>query len=105
MNRPHWPSAASLAGDPLSPVNRRGTEPWQVMVSPGHEPTAVGPRRESFRLVLLLYMAMLLTDAIRKLAGLPNSTIGIIYILVGAIYIFLLPRLMGKSRVAPWSLP
>jgi hypothetical protein len=56
-------------------------------------------------LVLLLYLTTLLTDAARKLTGLPSSIIGIVYVLVGATYVVCLPRIWRRSRIAPPFLP
>jgi hypothetical protein len=70
-------------------------------VRPGEEPAASRLRSTETRLVLVLYLATLLTDAIRKLAGLSGSIIGITYLIVGAIYVICLPGILSRRRVAP----
>lgn len=55
--------------------------------------------------MLVLYLATVSADAIRKLAGLPSATSAVLYILTGVAYAFLLPKVAGRSRLAPRSLP
>lgn len=76
-----------------------------MLVSLDYEPAGSRLRGTGNRLVFLLYLALLLTDAIRKLTGLSNSIVSIVYILVGIIYVYCLPRVWGKSRVIPRFLP
>jgi hypothetical protein len=52
-----------------------------------------------------LYLATLSIDGIRKVEGLPASTIGIIYIITAFIYVLVLPRAVGRSGKAPKTLP
>ncbi len=59
----------------------------------------------SYGLVLLLYLATLLADPVRKLATLPTATTGVVFALVGVIYVFLLPGVMSRARPTPPSLP
>ncbi len=67
--------------------------------------TARRSREKVSFLVLLLYLATLSVDAGRKVIGLPVSTLGIVYILVGAIYLFSLRRMSDESRAVPDALP
>jgi hypothetical protein len=60
-------------------------------------------------LTFVLYVATLSVDAIRKVAGLPASTIGIIYVIVALIYLAAVPATVGlpreASRANPGTLP
>jgi hypothetical protein len=60
---------------------------------------------KSSRLVLLLFIATLSIDAVRKVTGLSASTIGIVYIIVGIVYAVFLVRMGLRSRIIPQSLP
>ncbi len=61
-----------------------------------HSGLASPPRRNAlFTLVVLLYMALLVTDAVRKLTGLPSGLIGVVYFLTAAIYILYAGRSQG----------
>ena len=54
----------------------------------------------------MLYLATILTDAVRKLAGLPTATTGIVYILAGLTYLVFLSRGPGRrTRPSPRFLP
>lgn len=55
--------------------------------------------------MLVLYLATVSADAVRKLAGLPSATSAVLYILTAVAYAFLLPKVAGRSRLAPRSLP
>ncbi len=55
--------------------------------------------------MLLLYLATLSADAVRKLAGLPSATAAVVYVLTAVAYAVLLPKVTGRSRLAPRSLP
>jgi hypothetical protein len=59
---------------------------------------------KSFRLVLLLFLAILAIDAGRKVVGLPTKTIGVVYVITGLIYAVFLVRTGPRSRVAPQSI-
>jgi hypothetical protein len=56
-------------------------------------------------LVLLLFLASLSIDAIRKVAGLSGNAIGIVYIVTGITYAVFLVRSAPRSRIVPQSLP
>jgi hypothetical protein len=58
-------------------------------------------RDKTLRLALVLYVAALSVDAVRKIAGLSTSADGIIYAIVGLMYLILLPR----SQKANWPTP
>ena len=54
--------------------------------------------------MLALYLAALSIDAGRKVVGFPGSTLGIIYLLVGAIYLFFLRGIGSRLRAVPSGL-
>jgi hypothetical protein len=56
-------------------------------------------------LTLFLYLATVSIDAIRKVATLPASTLGVIYIIVALIYINFIPRAGDRERASPRMLP
>jgi hypothetical protein len=60
-------------------------------------------------LTLVLYVATLSVDAIRKVAGLPASTIGVIYVIAALMYIAAIPTAVDRPREAsrpnPRTLP
>lgn len=94
--------------NPLAPVRRRfgGSEvPGQVALAPDLEQGIRRSQTRSFWLVLLLFLATLSIDAARKVAGLPSSGIGIIYIITGMAYAVFLVRTGFRSRVVPQSFP
>jgi hypothetical protein len=68
-------------------------------------PIVQPPRGKAWSLVLLLYLATLSVDAGRKVIGLPGATLGIVYFLVGAIYLFFLRRTRSRLDAAPDALP
>lgn len=70
--------------------------------SPANDRT---PRGKAWFLVLLLYLATLSVDAGRKMIGLPGSTLGIVYLLAGVIYLFFLRGIKSRLRAAPAALP
>jgi hypothetical protein len=98
----HWPSTVDLVGNPL-PLSR----PWALRESGQTASAYGGPRSHtrSFRLALLLLLAVLLIDAVRKVTGVSGTAIGIIYPITGLMYAVFLTRNGPKSRVAPHSLP
>ena len=65
-------------------------------------------QRQRSRLAILtfaLYFATLFADAIRKVAGLPASIIGVVYITTALIYIIAFPVIAGRARLTPLALP
>jgi len=56
-------------------------------------------------LTFALYFATLSVDAIRKVAGLPASALGIVYIITALIYIMFAPLNVSQGRISPRSLP
>lgn len=69
------------------------------------DPATRRPRGKVWLLLLALYLATLSIDAGRKVIGLPGSTLGIIYILVGAIYLFFLRDIKSRLQAVPGALP
>jgi hypothetical protein len=63
-----------------------------------HRPRLVG-------LLLVLYLSTLSVDAVRKVASLPASAIGIIYVITALIYLKAAPRAARPSREAGRTLP
>jgi hypothetical protein len=63
------------------------------------------PRETALRLALALYLVTLSIDAVRKVTGLPNSSVGVVYLIVGVMYLFLLPGVKGRIPAAPRYLP
>lgn len=62
-------------------------------------------KRNAARFALLLYLLTLGTDAARKITGISNSSFGLVYAVVGVIYVLFLPRIAGRNRLASRSLP
>jgi len=56
-------------------------------------------------LTFVLYLATLSSDAIRKVAALPASLLGIIYVITALIYIIFIPGTAGRKRKTPRMLP
>ena len=56
-------------------------------------------------LTFVLYLATLSSDAIRKVAGLPASILGVIYVITALIYIIVIPGTTGRKRATPHTLP
>jgi hypothetical protein len=56
-------------------------------------------------MALALYAVTISVDALRKVTGLSNGAVGIIYLIVAAMYLFLLPGIKGRIPAAPRSLP
>ena len=62
-------------------------------------------RRRVAYLTFVLYLVTLSSDAIRKVAGLPASILGVIYVITAVIYIIVLPGTAGRKRETPQMLP
>jgi hypothetical protein len=62
-------------------------------------------RRGVASLALVLYLATLSTDAIRKVAGLPTSLLGVVYVITALIYVIVLPGIPRRKRETPHMLP
>lgn len=65
-------------------------------------------QKQRSRLALLtfcLYLATLSVDAVRKVAGLPGSVIGLIYLITAVIYIVAIPGISDRGRAFPRALP
>jgi hypothetical protein len=65
-------------------------------------------RKRRSRLAVLtfwLYLATLSVDAVRKLAGLPASVIGVVYVITAVIYIVANPGTGGRRHAFPRTLP
>jgi hypothetical protein len=61
-------------------------------------------QKQQSRLAVLtfcLYLAMLSVDAVRKVAGLPWSVIGIIYLITAVIYIVAIPGIADRGHAFP----
>lgn len=56
-------------------------------------------------LTFALYFATLSVDAVRKVAGLPASAIGVVYVATALIYVSLVPVTAGRARITPRLLP
>jgi hypothetical protein len=55
-------------------------------------------RRRVAGLTFVLYLATLAVDAIRKVAGLSASIIGVVYVITALIYIVIIPETAGRKR-------
>lgn len=64
-----------------------------------------GPRRLTFRLTLLLYVVTISIAGVRKASGLPTSAESVVYLVVGAMYLLLLPGSRSSVRRLPPYLP
>jgi len=64
-----------------------------------------GQRSRLLRLTFILYITTLTTDAIRKVAELPTSTVGVVYIITALIYIVIIPATSGQRRTASRATP
>jgi hypothetical protein len=101
---PEWSlRAAAVAAPPFagSPSSRSSTGP---KAAPGRESRG-GPRPVLLRLVLVLYLAALLIDAVRKVTGLPASTTGVVYLITALIYVTAMGGAGGRGRATPRTLP
>lgn len=63
------------------------------------------PRRLAFRLTLLLYVVTISIAGVRKASGLPASAESVVYLVVGAMYLLLLPGIRTFVRRMPLYLP
>ena len=109
---PHDVSLASTAGGRVTQAGQspRG-ERSQRIRKPGalvmHANRGILQRQRSrvAGLTFVLYLATLSSDAIRKVAGLPASLLGVIYVITALIYIVVIPGTAGRKRVTPHALP
>jgi hypothetical protein len=62
-------------------------------------------RRRVAGLTLVLYLATLSLDAVRKVAGLPTGILSIIYVITVLIYIIIIPGTADRKRATPHTLP
>ena len=62
-------------------------------------------RRRVAGLTLVLYLATLSVDAVRKVTGLQASILGVIYVIIVLIYIIFIPGTAGRKRATPRMLP
>ena len=69
----------------------------------GHQGST--PRTISLGLALLLYLFTVSVDAVRKVGGLPTSLVGVVYLIVGCMYLVLLPGIRNRVGSAPRYLP
>jgi hypothetical protein len=74
-------------------------------VTPGVGAATRLQRRRALGLVFILYLAILLIDAIRKVTGLSSGIIGIVYALTFLVYIFTLPQMGDREQAVPRFLP
>lgn len=63
------------------------------------------PRKISLRLAFLLYITLISVEAIRKVSGLPAGIDIMIYVIVGTMYLLLLPGITSRLRLVPYYLP
>ena len=66
---------------------------------------AVTPRKVTLTLALLLYIVTVSVDAVRKVGGLPTSLVGVVYLIVGCMYLVLLPGIRNRGGGVPRYLP
>jgi hypothetical protein len=105
-------SFVSTAGDHLIPAGQspRGSSSQRIR-RPGASVVHANPgmlqtqRSRVAHLTFALYLATLSLDAIRKVAGLPASLLGVIYIITALIYIIVIPGIAGRMRTSPLALP
>jgi hypothetical protein len=77
-----------------------------MTTEPAHEESSTRQLpRPALRLALLLYLVAISIDAIRKETGLPTSTESLVYLVVGAMYLILLPGIRSRLPAAPRYLP
>lgn len=69
----------------------------------GHEGST--PRTVTLGLALLLYLVTVSVDAVRKVGGLPTSLVGVVYLIVGCMYLVLLPGIRNRVGRVPRYLP
>lgn len=81
-------------------------EPWsapQAHTAP--RSGAPGSLRTVARLTLVLYLATISVDAIRKVAGAPSSILGVIYVITALIYIIAIPAAVSRKQTVPQAIP
>ena len=66
---------------------------------------AVTPRKVTLTLALFLYVVTVSVDAVRKVGGLPTSLVGVVYLIVGCMYLVLLPGIKNRGGGVPRYLP
>ena len=69
----------------------------------GHQGST--PRTVTLVLALLLHIFTVSVDAVRKVGGLPTSLVGVVYLIVGCMYLVLLPGIRNRVGSAPRYLP
>jgi hypothetical protein len=74
-------------------------------VPDGRQSPVPGPRRLTFRLTLLLYVVTISIAGVRKASGLPAGAESVVYLVVGAMYLLLLPGIRTSVRRMPLYLP
>ena len=62
-------------------------------------------RSKTVGLTLVLYLAILSVDAIRKIFNIPSGAVGVIYLLTTLIYIYITPSIRRCGRIFPRYLP
>lgn len=55
--------------------------------------------------VLILYLAIISVDGVRKVAGLPSAVVGITYVITGVIYLLICLGTPDRGKAGPRSLP
>ena len=58
-------------------------------------------RRRVATLTVVLYLATLSLDAIRKVTGLPAVILGVVYVITALIYVIAIPGTSGWKRETP----
>jgi hypothetical protein len=74
-------------------------------VPDGRQSPVPRPRRLTFRLTLLLYVVTISIAGVRKISGLPAGAESVVYLVVGAMYLLLLPGTGTFVRRMPLYLP
>jgi hypothetical protein len=64
-----------------------------------------GPRPALVRLVLVLYLATLVTDVVRKVTGLSAAATGVLYVITVLVYATALVSAVSRGRATPRTLP
>jgi hypothetical protein len=104
MSRQPSPSADSATDKPPLPMQSSDDAPETsglLTTTSRKNGSTRRPREKVLRMSLVLYVAVLSVDVIRKATGLSTSAYGIIYIIVGLMYLFLLLGNTNKIRPAP----
>jgi hypothetical protein len=81
------------------------SRPPAIALDTAQNREVAGPRPVLLRLVFLLYLAALLTDAVRKVTGLPASATGVVYVITALIYVTAMVGAVGRGRATPRTLP